>query len=215
MLTESDYFGLREEIYSARFDENGRRAYIVTFDKTDPFFVFDLQPNRKPYILGQFKVPGFSSYLHPYDDKTLIGLGRITTFNGSLLGIKVSLIDYSDPTRPKEIKSYSNNDSSFTSIAEFEHRAFQFDSERHIMVIPGVISSAVYRGPFIFKVRRDYANAANSEVDLVNLVQNRSGPVQRCLIIGNYIFCKARCLMTVINISNRVGTTEKEIVVPC
>ena len=109
----------------------------MTFNKIDPFFVFELPEDSKPFILGYFKIPGFSTYLHPYDENTLIGLGRITRWNGELIGIKVSLIDYSDPTNPKQLKNYTEENPTYASIAESDHKAFQFNFEKKIMVIPG------------------------------------------------------------------------------
>jgi uncharacterized secreted protein with C-terminal beta-propeller domain len=49
---------------------------LVTFQQIDPFFVISLKNHRKPAILGQLKVTGFSRYLHPYDETSIIGLGR-------------------------------------------------------------------------------------------------------------------------------------------
>src|SRR5262249_59766331 len=51
-----------EDIRAVRFD--GDRAYVVTFKKTDPLFVLDLHTPAEPRILGELKIPGFSSYIH-------------------------------------------------------------------------------------------------------------------------------------------------------
>ena len=58
-----------ERIYSVRF--MGDRGYMVTFRQIDPFFVIDLEDPYKPEILGELKIPGFSDYLHPYDETIL------------------------------------------------------------------------------------------------------------------------------------------------
>ncbi len=63
-----------ERIYSARF--MGDRAYLVTFRQVDPLFVIDLKTPAEPKVLGELKIPGFSNYLHPYDENHLIGIGR-------------------------------------------------------------------------------------------------------------------------------------------
>jgi len=55
-----------ERIYSVRFMQN--RAYMVTFKQIDPLFVIDLKDPTNPKVLGELKIPGFSSYLHPYDN---------------------------------------------------------------------------------------------------------------------------------------------------
>ena len=62
-----------ERIYSARFIED--RAYLVTFKQIDPLFVIDLSEPSSPKVLGELKIPGYSNYLHPFDENTLIGIG--------------------------------------------------------------------------------------------------------------------------------------------
>ncbi|MCK5084894.1 MAG: beta-propeller domain-containing protein, partial [Candidatus Pacebacteria bacterium] len=49
-----------ERIYSVRFMQS--RAYLVTFRQTDPLFVIGLEDPTNPKVLGELKVPGFSSY---------------------------------------------------------------------------------------------------------------------------------------------------------
>jgi uncharacterized secreted protein with C-terminal beta-propeller domain len=46
----------------------------VTFEQIDPFFVIDLKDSKKPVVLGELKIPGYSTYLHPYDENRLIGI---------------------------------------------------------------------------------------------------------------------------------------------
>ena len=82
-----------ESIFSARF--MGDRLYLVTFQQIDPFFVIDLSSDT-PKILGELKIPGFSNYLHPYDDEHVIGIGRDTKEIGGgrvqQLGVKLFLL---------------------------------------------------------------------------------------------------------------------------
>ncbi|MEW6448244.1 MAG: beta-propeller domain-containing protein [Bacillota bacterium] len=63
-----------ERIYAARF--MGKRCYLVTFRQVDPLLVIDLEDPREPKLLGELKIPGYSNYLHPYDDHHLIGIGK-------------------------------------------------------------------------------------------------------------------------------------------
>lgn len=53
-----------EEFKSSRYI--GDKLYLVTFERTDPLFVIDLADTSKPKIVGELKIPGFSTYLHPY-----------------------------------------------------------------------------------------------------------------------------------------------------
>lgn len=124
-----------EQIYSARFMQN--RAYMVTFRRTDPLFVIDLSSPSDPKILGKLKVPGFSSYLHPYDETTLIGLGKESDENGRVTGgVKLSMFDVADVENPRELDKYVIGDSSSNSIAIDEHKAFLFSRDKNLLVIP-------------------------------------------------------------------------------
>lgn len=44
----------------------GNKLYLVTFRQTDPLFVIDLANILKPTIVGELKIPGYSTYLHPH-----------------------------------------------------------------------------------------------------------------------------------------------------
>ena len=124
-----------ERIYSVRFMQN--RAYMVTFKQIDPLFVIGLDDPTNPKVLGELKVPGYSSYLHPYDETTLIGLGKETNENGNITGgVKLSLFDVSDVANPKEIDKYVLGDRNSNSIAINEHKAFLFSKDKNLLVIP-------------------------------------------------------------------------------
>ena len=60
-----------EKIYSVRFI--GKMGYMVTFKEIDPLFVIDLSDPTNPQVKGELKIPGYSSYLHPYDENHIIG----------------------------------------------------------------------------------------------------------------------------------------------
>lgn len=94
-----------EKIYSARYV--GLRLYLVTFRQVDPFFVISFSNHRRPKILGQLKIPGFSRYLHPYDETTIIGFGRDVDENNRQMGLKIGLFDVSDTSNPKSAYSWS------------------------------------------------------------------------------------------------------------
>jgi uncharacterized secreted protein with C-terminal beta-propeller domain len=54
----------------------GNKCYLVTYQTTDPLFVIDLSDAANPKVLGELKIPGYSDYLHPYDETHLIGVGK-------------------------------------------------------------------------------------------------------------------------------------------
>lgn len=127
-----------ERIYSTRFI--GNRLYMVTFKRMDPLFVIDLTDPKKPEILGKLKIPGFSDYLHPYDENHIIGVGKETGDNEwggvSIKGVKLSLFDVSDVNNPKQLDKYEIGGAGTDSEALRDHRAFLFDREKNLLVIP-------------------------------------------------------------------------------
>lgn len=126
-----------ESIFSAKFI--GDRLYLVTFQQIDPFFVIDLAADT-PKILGELKIPGFSNYLHPYDEEHIIGIGRDTKEieNGRVqqLGIKIALFNVADVNNPKVADDIIVGDSSTQSEALHNHKAFFFDKTRGVLSIP-------------------------------------------------------------------------------
>lgn len=136
-----------ERIYSARF--MGDRLYLVTFKQIDPLFAIDLSNPSAPKVLGELKIPGFSNYLHPYDETTLIGLGKDTaeTEWGGVRtgGLKLSLFDVSDVSSPQEIDTYLMGDAGSDSIALNDHKAFLFSRDKNLLVIPVSIREAADR----------------------------------------------------------------------
>ena len=128
----------QEKIYSTRFI--GDRLYMVTFKRIDPFFVIDLSTPSSPKILGKLKIPGYSDYLHPYDKNHIIGIGKETTTNDwggvSTKGLKLALFDVSDVEHPKQIDKVEIGDSGTDSAALTDHRAFLFDKNKNLLVIP-------------------------------------------------------------------------------
>ena len=137
IVGELDEIAPDESIFSARFI--GDRLYLVTFQQIDPFFVIDLSTDT-PKILGELKIPGFSNYLHPYDEEHIIGIGRDTKEidNGRVqqLGIKIALFNVTDVKNPKVTDDIIVGDSSTNSEALYEHKSFFFDKKSGILSIP-------------------------------------------------------------------------------
>lgn len=130
-----------ESIYSARF--MGERAYLVTFKKIDPLFVIDLSEPDDPSVLGKLKIPGYSDYLHPYDEDHIIGIGKETLETEEKdrdfvwqQGVKMSLFDVSDVEHPKEISKVEIGDRGTDSDALHNHKAFLFSRSKNLLVIP-------------------------------------------------------------------------------
>ncbi len=132
-----------ETIYSVRFV--GDRAYMVTFRTVDPFFVLDLSNPQSPKILGKLKIPGYSDYLHPYDDNHIIGFGKETIElkngyndepNAYYLGMKVALFDVTNVENPVELSKVEIGDRGTDSDLLNDHKALLFDASRNLLAFP-------------------------------------------------------------------------------
>jgi uncharacterized secreted protein with C-terminal beta-propeller domain len=161
-----------ENLHSARF--MGNRCYLVTFKNVDPLFVIDASDPTNPTVLGQLKIPGYSDYLHPYDEDYLIGVGKETAEaeEGDFAwyqGIKISLFNVSDVNHPTQLANCTIGDRGSDSPVLTDHKAFLFDKSKNLLVIPvsvakidpsqypyGVWSSAygqtVWQGAYVFNV---------------------------------------------------------------
>lgn len=131
-----------EKIYSTRF--TGNRAYMVTFRKVDPFFVIDMSNPEAPAILGKLKIPGYSDYLHPYDENHVIGFGKDTIVkkgNGGdgqafYQGMKLALFDVSDVENPVEMSRQVIGDRGTDSELLTNHKALLFSKENNLLAFP-------------------------------------------------------------------------------
>lgn len=136
-------FAPTEKIYSARF--MGNRAYVVTFRAIDPFIVFDLSNARSPQYIGELKIPGYSTYLHPYDDNHVIGFGQNTGSDAEhpgfvwTEGLKIGLFDVTNPNIPTLLFSKNIGDRGSISTALYDHHAFLFSREKNLLAIPAVV----------------------------------------------------------------------------
>ncbi len=113
-----------ETLRSARF--LGDRAYLVTFRQVDPFFVVDLADPAQPTLLGELKIPGFSTFLHPVGPNHVLGIGYSGA--GWPMHIKASLFDVTDPARPLEQSTLALGDSYTASEALWDPHAFTWYS---------------------------------------------------------------------------------------
>ena len=128
-----------ETIYSVRFA--GERGYIVTFKKVDPFFVIDLSSPENPKVLGNLKIPGYSNYLHPIDATHIIGVGKEAEASKQgdfawYLGMKLAVFDVTNPENPVQMHSITIGDRGTDSAALYDHKAFLYDKEKNLLVIP-------------------------------------------------------------------------------
>jgi len=118
--------GENERVYSVRYVDD--TAYVVTFRRIDPFHVVDLSNSDDPELVGELKLPGFSSYLHPVDEDHVLGIGEE---DGE---VKAVLFDVSDPSDPAVADDYLL-DSRWSAIVD-SHHAFLLDRDHGVFFLP-------------------------------------------------------------------------------
>ena len=219
----------QETIYSTRFI--GDRLYMVTFKRIDPFFVIDLSTPSSPKILGKLKIPGYSDYLHPYDKNHIIGIGKETATNDwggvSTKGLKLALFDVSDVENPKQIDKVEIGDSGTDSAALTDHRAFLFDKNKNLLVIPARVvkqidipskysgdQQRIWYGAYVFGVTPETGFVVKGTVE-----HSTSGgyswysspyDVKRSLYIGDTLYTLSQ-KQILANSLNQINTTVATI----
>ena len=136
-----------EKMYASRFI--GDKAYLVTYKNMDPLFVVDLKDPTSPKFLGKLNISGYSTYLHPYDENHLIGIGmetetktlrnasgRVTSTRTTITGMKIALFDISNFNNPKVVSTVKIGDSGTSSAALNNPKAMLFDLEHKLIAIP-------------------------------------------------------------------------------
>jgi uncharacterized secreted protein with C-terminal beta-propeller domain len=175
-----------ERIFSVRFV--GDRGYVSTFRQVDPLFVIDLANPRAPKVLGELKVPGFSSYMQPLDATHLLGIGRdVDPTTGQVRGLQLSIFDVSNPAKPQRTSTYTFAGDGWESwsAALWDHHALSWFADQGILALP-VQQGGWWDGSnglVVFKVDTSSADA------FTNLGQiTHNGTVQRSLRIGEYLY---------------------------
>lgn len=174
-----------ERIFSVRFV--GTRAYVSTFRQVDPFFVIDLANPTAPKVVGELKVPGFSSYLQSLDSTHVLGIGRdVDPVSGRVLGLQLSIFDVSRPANPTRTATYTFPGDGWASwsAALWDHHALSWFPEHGILTLPferwseGQNSSVLA----VFKVDPSAAQLTN----IGEISQGES--VQRAVRIGDFLY---------------------------
>jgi uncharacterized secreted protein with C-terminal beta-propeller domain len=175
-----------EQIYSVRFI--GDRGYVSTFRQVDPLFVIDLANPAKPRVVGELKVPGFSSYLHPLDATHLLGIGRdVDPDTGRVRGLQLSIFDVGNPANPKRSATYTFEGDGWQSwsAALWDHHALSWFAQQGILALP-VQQGDWWQGSdglVVFKVD------TSSPAGFTKLGEiTHDGTVQRSVRIGEFLY---------------------------
>ena len=183
-----------ERVYSVRF--TGDIGYFVTYKQIDPLFTVDLSDPKKPHIRSELKIPGFSEYLHPYDEGLLLGLGQNTSINewgGERRdGLKLSMFDVSDPDNVTE-KNVLNLPFGWTE-ASSNHKAVLVSRARALIAFPADGSYAIYG----YSKEKGFAKRAIVDINEENWWQGNS----RGLFIGNDFYVISQNAIYVFSVSD-------------
>ena len=195
-----------EKIYSVRYVDN--LAYIVTFKEVDPLFVIDLSNPTMPILLGELKIPGYSTYLHPYDETHVIGIGYDVTANGNRTnGIKMSMFDISDMNNPKELFSIKVGGNYTDSEVTYNHKALYFSKEKNLIGFPVIDYDGVneYKAQLYdidlesgFKLRGEVEHKSEKNDDKL-LYKNK---ILRILSVGDVLYSVSENQVKASNISS-------------
>jgi uncharacterized secreted protein with C-terminal beta-propeller domain len=126
-----------EDIRSVRFV--GDKGYIVTFKKTDPLFVLDLSEPTAPRIEAELKIPGFSTYMHPFADGHLLTIGYDAADQSDFAyftGLMLQVFDVRDAKNPTLTSKVVIGTRGSSSEAATNHLAFNYFAPRDTLAIP-------------------------------------------------------------------------------
>ncbi len=111
--------GVDEDIQSVRWFDD--LAVVVTFRQVDPLYTIDLTDPTRPRRLGELKIPGFSSYLHPIGDDRLLGIGTDAGLDGRVLGAQAAVFDIRDRSRARQVGKVTFGEQSWLAASEDPH----------------------------------------------------------------------------------------------
>jgi uncharacterized secreted protein with C-terminal beta-propeller domain len=111
--------GIDEQIQSVRWFDD--LAVVVTFRQIDPLYTVDLSDPAEPRRLGELKIPGFSSYLHPIGHDRLLGLGTEAASDGRSLGAQAAVFDIAEPARARQVAKVTFGEESHLDAGEDPH----------------------------------------------------------------------------------------------
>ncbi|WP_394138071.1 beta-propeller domain-containing protein [Cytobacillus oceanisediminis] len=198
-----------ERIYSARFMND--RIYMVTFKETDPLFVIDGSNPKKPVVMGELKIPGFSNYLHPLDENHLIGFGHNTKVmagkgsgNQPIItteGVKISLFDVSDMNNPIEKDTEIIGGRGTYSPLNYDHKALLFHKKKNLFAFPITVYKSVedsqfesrfeFQGAYVYRIDanegiQQKTTFTYQETDAV--YEEWENTIERLIYIGDHIY---------------------------
>lgn len=220
-----------ERIYSARF--MGDRIYIVTFKETDPLFVIDASEPSNPTILGELKIPGFSNYLHPYDENHIIGFGydtKLVTMEGDkeprvlTEGVKLSLFDITDVSNPKEKFTEIIGGRGTYSPLNYDHKALLYNRENGLFAFPINVYESVkgneyeqkfiFQGAYVYNISLDKGFSLKSKISHMKgkeLYEEWGNEIQRLVYIDKQLYALSHSKISSYSLENYQFISELKL----
>lgn len=182
-----------ERIYSTRFA--GDRIYMVTFRQVDPLYVIDTSDPVKPDVVGELKIPGYSTYLHMVDENHILGFGYDTevnqwggTING---GLKLTLFDVTKPNAPKEVYTDVIGSTGTYSELLHNHKALMFSLQKGLMAFPVNVMGDNYKtefnGAYVYNVKND-GLSFNNKISHMDEDFSYGYEIKRIIYINDYLY---------------------------
>ncbi len=136
-----------ETVKSVRFDETS--AYVVTFEQKDPLYTIDLTNPSRPEIISAIEEPGYSTYLHVWDDENhLIGFGFSADDRGRVTGLKISAYDTTQTVPLEDYQLVDQDEAGIFSYsyseASYNPKAMMISPEKGIIAFPIMSWSNLY-----------------------------------------------------------------------
>ena len=200
IIGQSADMGKSEDIKSVRFI--GDIAYVVTFRQTDPLYAVNLSDPTNPTILSELKIDGFSTYMQPFKDNLLLGIGfDANPKTGVQTGLKLTMFDTTDKADIFDISSYilKWTDGNYSSSsATYNHKAVLLSGSKNIIGIPlsienhsvfyddgNAVAKYVYSNIYIFL---EFDGEKLVETKRVELSPSNNTDDSRGLYIGDYSY---------------------------
>ena len=168
----------------------GNTGYIVTFKEIDPLWIVDLSDPTNPVVKGELEIPGYSSYLHPWDENHIIGIGYSVKDNGrggvTNDKLKISMFDISDISNPKEVFNSNYGNRYVYADIIYDHKELFINKEKNLIGFPVNWYNGSVNKTGLLLYRVDLEN--NKFEEISNMVGTGYGFVQRAIYIDDYIY---------------------------
>lgn len=190
-VAQSNLIGPDEFLFSSLF--TNERAFAVTFVKTDPFYIFDLNDPLNPQLKGELKIDGHSRQLRLTKEGNILAIGRDAELlpGGAFAlyqGVHVTLFGEDDAGAPILLEREIHGErrtrcdaagQGWWSIGDQGYKTYLFDRENNILLLPMSMTFEADHGVSVFDLN-------GSEVNLLGRIENYGSYVDRVSQLENH-----------------------------